>query len=99
MFSVNSAAAETISASHELITAASIEAMMPFAFPELDTPEAATLTLQAEKELWVARGDEGIGKIYPEAFAKGWEQMAAANLSDPDMDPSVAYTTAISDQL
>ncbi|MAE89322.1 MULTISPECIES: ABC transporter substrate-binding protein [Salipiger] len=79
--------------------AASIEAMMPFAFPELDTPEAATLTLQAEKELWVARGDEGIGKIYPEAFAKGWEQMAAANLSDPDMDPSVAYTTAISDQL
>ena len=51
--------------------AASIEAMMPFAFPELDTPEAATLTLQAEKELWVARGDEGIGKIYPEAFAKG----------------------------
>lgn len=76
-----------------------IEAMMPFAFPELDTPEAAKLTLQAEKALWVARGEEGIGKIYPEAFEKGWAQMVAADLAAEGMAPSVAYTTAISDQL
>lgn len=78
---------------------ATIEAMKPFGFPELDTPDAAKLTLQAEKALWVARGDEGICKIYPEAFERGWSQMVAANLANEGMDPSVAYTTEISDQL
>jgi len=77
---------------------ATIEAMKPFAFPELDTPEAAKLTLQAEKTLWIARGDDGIGKVYPEAWTKGWAQMVAAGLAK-EMDPSIAYTTEISDQL
>jgi NitT/TauT family transport system substrate-binding protein len=77
---------------------ATLEAMMPFDFPELDTPETVKRTLLAEKGLWDARGDDGIGKVYPEAWTTGWAQMVKAGLA-ADMDPSVAYTTVISDKL
>ena len=45
-----------------------------------------------------AQGEAALVKIIPDAWAKGWQEMAAAGLAGQG-DPTRAYTTVFSDQL
>lgn len=75
-----------------------LKLMEPFDFPELKEPEKALASLRAEQNVWLSKGSENVLRLYPEAWEKGWEQMAAAGIVEAG-DASKLYTTVFSEQL
>jgi ABC-type nitrate/sulfonate/bicarbonate transport system substrate-binding protein len=75
-----------------------LKMMQPFDFPELREPKKALASMQAEESVWMSKGKNNILRIFPDAWKKGWDQMAGAGLVSPG-DASTAYTTEFSDKL